>query len=72
VLALRQTASAPLYPYRRLRSQLCGKSWDRFYLRAISKRRLEEMIREVILQNFRADVAERALAWLDRKIATKH
>jgi hypothetical protein len=32
----------------------------------ISKRRLEEMIREVILQNFRADIAERALAWVAR------
>jgi hypothetical protein len=33
---------------------------------------IEEMIREVILQTFRPDIAERAIAWLDRKAATKH
>jgi hypothetical protein len=33
---------------------------------------IEEMIREVIKTNFRADIAERALAWLDQKLATKN
>jgi hypothetical protein len=33
---------------------------------------LEEMIREAIRQSFREDIAERALAWLDKRLATKH
>jgi hypothetical protein len=33
---------------------------------------LEEMIREVIMSTFRGDIAEAAIAWLDRKIATRH
>jgi hypothetical protein len=33
---------------------------------------LEEMIRDVILQTFRPDIAERAIAWLDKRLATKH
>ena len=33
---------------------------------------LEEMIREVINQTMRADIAKAAIAWLDRKISTKH
>jgi hypothetical protein len=33
---------------------------------------LEEMIREVLQQTMRADIAERALAWLDKHLATKH
>jgi hypothetical protein len=30
------------------------------------------MIRDAIKQVLRADIAQRALAWLDRRIATKH
>jgi hypothetical protein len=33
---------------------------------------IEEMIREVIKQMMRPDIAERALAWLDQNLATKH
>ena len=33
---------------------------------------IEEMIREVILQTMRREIAERALAWLDKQLATKH
>ena len=33
---------------------------------------IEEMIREVVKQMMRPDIAERALAWLDRQLATKH
>jgi hypothetical protein len=32
----------------------------------ISEEELQEMIREVISQGMRADIAERALAWWDR------
>jgi hypothetical protein len=33
---------------------------------------LAEMIREVIRQGMRPDIAERALAWLDARLATKN
>jgi len=33
---------------------------------------LEEMVREVITQTMRPDIAERALAWLEKRLATKH
>lgn len=33
---------------------------------------LEEIIREVIQQTMRLDIAERALTWLDKRLATKH
>ena len=33
---------------------------------------LEGMIRDVIQQTMRKDIAERALAWLDERLATKH
>ncbi len=33
---------------------------------------IEEMIREVIKQTMRPDIAERARAWLGRQLSTKH
>jgi hypothetical protein len=38
----------------------------------ISDEEIEEMVRDAITTYFRPDIAERALAWLDERLATKH
>jgi len=46
-----------------VRSRLAGE-----WLQKIPEWELEEMIRDVIGYNFRPDIADRALAWLDLRI----